>query len=136
MTILIPAVLNVLALVGCGLALWLGQANHKLPHIRGHNPRPLDAQLTSFNKNPLFRFIDRIPLFRRSGNASVNDLGKALFIMLTLSFIPTALVAPLAISLWASAFLLTLAAAILFMHPALSHRQSFIDNARARRVQG
>lgn len=131
-TILIPAALNVLAIIACGLALWLGQPNHRLPQLPAKGLRPFDKQLTEFNKNAVFKTLDRIPLLRRSGNATVNDLGKALLIVLIISFVPAALTAPLFITLWASAFLLSLVAVILFMHPALSHRQSFKDNARGR----
>jgi hypothetical protein len=131
-SLLIPIVLNVLALIGCGLSIWVGQDNHKAAKIPHKGPRLFDAELTAFNKNSLFRLLDRIPLLRRSGQGNVNDLTKALIITLIISFLPMALLTPLVIDLWASAFLLSLVASIIFMHPALSHRQRFADNLRGR----
>lgn len=128
--ILLPAALNVLALIGCALAIWVGQDNHKAPQQPWN--RPFNDQLNSLNNNPAFRAADRIPLLRRSGKATVNDLAKALFITFLIAFLPGALAAPLPIVLWCSAFCFALIACILFMHPFLSHRQSFRDNARGR----
>jgi hypothetical protein len=131
-SLLIPTVLNALALIACGLSIWVGQDNHKAAKIPSTGARPFDAELTAFNKNGFFRLLDRIPLLRRSGQGTVNDLTKGMIITLIISFLPTALLTPLVIDLWASAFLLSLSAAIIFMHPALSHRQHFADNLRGR----
>jgi len=127
-SVVLPAVLNVLALIGCALALWLGQDNHKAPQ----SFKKSSPVASGLNQNPLFRLIDRIPLIRRSGRATVNDLAKAMFITLLISFVPSALSMPLPLVLWSSGFLLTIVALVLIMHPALSGRQSFKDNLRGR----
>lgn len=130
MNILIPAILNVIALLACGAALWVGWENHKAPRINNRSSK-LASEL---NNNAVFRCADKIPFFRRSGNASVVDLAKALGIVLVISFVPSIMLYAhsLDVILWASAILLLTIACILFMHPALSHRQSFGDNARGR----
>lgn len=134
MLLTIAIALNVVALLLFGLTLWVGQDNHKAPTIAGGRS-PLSRQtVDALQNNGLFRFFDRIPLFRRSGKATVNDLAKALVIMLIISAAPGLIGThlPLWGILFVTAFLMIVVDAILFMHPALSHRQSFADNARGR----
>lgn len=125
---------NALALTACVLGIRVGQNNHKFPQTQSKSP--LNSKIArasgSLNNNALFRALDRIPLFRRSGNASVNDLAKALSIVLFISFVPAIFSNPLNVVLTSSAILFSVVACILFMHPALSHRQSFLDNIRGR----
>jgi hypothetical protein len=78
------------------------------------------------NNNFLFRLLDRIPYIRRSGNATVIDLAKALVITLVLVL---AIEIPLygmsgASILAVLLFCVPIMAFILFLHPFLSHRKS------------
>jgi hypothetical protein len=78
-----------------------------------------------FNNNPIFRFLDKIPLIRRSGTASPLDLFKAMAFTLTFTIILQAFLfgmtlAQLAIILIVCAPIVLLA---LFLHPFLSHRR-------------
>lgn len=128
-SILVPLALSVVALFACAAALWVGESNTDVSPKRSDN----NERGTERPGNGLFRAFDRVPCLRRSGHASVNDLAKALFIVLAVSFIPGALAAGSAVvPLWWSATLLTAVACILFAHPFLSHRQSFRDNLRGR----
>lgn len=130
--ILLPALLNVAALIFCALAIWVGQNNHKAPPLPRRNPLPGQALANELNNSRAFRAVDRIPFVRRSGQSTVNDLAKVLFLMLAVSFLPTLPGASPVIALWASAILLWLVAFFLFMHPFLIGRQRVGDNLRGR----
>ena len=91
--------------------------------------------LKNFNKNPVFRLWDKIPFLRRSGTASLGDLGKALGITLTLVLLvnlPTYIAHPgyFAITL---AVLVPIVGLILLAHPFLSHRATLAESFGLRK---
>ena len=86
--------------------------------------------LKKFRNNALFRLWDKIPYIRRSGNASLGDLAKALSITLLLIFIanaPTYIAHP-AYLLLSLAVIVPLVGLILIAHPFLSHRATLAES--------
>jgi hypothetical protein len=86
--------------------------------------RKKKKMLKRLNNNPVFRFLDKIPGLRRSGTASLGDLGKALIITLTLCLLvqlPTFIAHPIYFVI-SMAVLVPLCLLILLAHPFLSHR--------------
>ncbi len=86
--------------------------------------------LDKFRNNAVFRLWDKIPFLRRSGTASLGDLGKALGITLALVLLvnlPTYIAHPgyFAITL---AVLVPVVGLILLAHPFLSHRATLAES--------
>ncbi len=86
--------------------------------------------LKKLKNNPLFRLWDKIPFLRRSGTASVGDLGKALGITMTLILLvnlPQYIAHPIYLVI-TLAVVGPLIGLILLAHPFLSHRATLAES--------
>jgi len=86
--------------------------------------------LKNLNNNPVFRLWDKIPFLRRSGTASLADLGKALGITMALILLvnlPTYILHPIYL-LVTLAVVVPLIGLILLAHPFLSHRATLAES--------
>jgi hypothetical protein len=86
--------------------------------------------LKKLNNNPVFRLWDKIPFLRRSGTASIGDLGKALGITMALVLLvnlPMYIAHPIYL-LITLAVVGPLIGLILLAHPFLSHRATLAES--------
>lgn len=91
----------------------------------------------NLNNNPLFRLLDKIPLLRRSGKATIGDLAKAIGITLALVFLlqlPLILAQPM-MFVMTLVILVPLVGLILLAHPFLSHRKTFRETFGLKKRQ-
>ncbi len=126
MEIYVPAAIDVFGLIVIAVVMWAGQPNSELPQVhKKSSVRPDELGL-----DRLFKFLDRFHL--RSGKATINDLAKGVAITLLLGYVPWAVMQPLSLVLWSGMLVELMVVAVLFMHPALSGRQSFKNNLAGR----